>query len=100
VSATVTRCTDCSAPLRDTVALLFGVCDPCRARWTALAVIGTPSRIHPTDAAREASHGYSIEAELAEVGPSVNDVCERCLGSGWFDCDEWSIECDCQQVAS
>jgi hypothetical protein len=67
-------CTDCRAPLRDTVAMLFGVCEPCRARWAALAVIGTPSLIHPTDAAREASHGYSVEAELREVGPEPSDL--------------------------
>jgi hypothetical protein len=58
------------------------------------------NRIHPTDAAREASHGYDPGLEARQDAADDADVCERCLGSGWFDMDEWSIECDCQQEAS
>jgi hypothetical protein len=57
-------CTDCRAPLRDTVSLLFGVCSPCRDKWSALAVIGTPSR-----------DGYTPQ----ELRQEQNDDCEAYL---------------------
>jgi hypothetical protein len=44
MTATLITCTDCSAPLQHSIDRVIQVCEPCRAKWFALAVIGTPSR--------------------------------------------------------
>jgi hypothetical protein len=38
--------------------------------------------IHPKDAARDASFGYSVERELAEVGPEPSDLLTECAACG------------------
>ena len=100
MTATATRitCDACGRDLTDPDEQRTGMCTDDLARWFAETVIDIPNRLHPTshdinrivakhaaigsamralhptDAAREAAHGYSVEHELSQVGPEPSDL--------------------------
>jgi hypothetical protein len=48
----------------------------------ATASVNGRARLAAQDAAREASFGYDIERELAEVGPEPSDLLTECAACG------------------
>jgi hypothetical protein len=119
MTATITRCSDCGAPLTDPNAVMFGLCVRHLDDWFAAAVANAPKTFHPTsahiasasvngrarlaarDAAREAAHGYSVENELRQIGPEPSDACPDCGGDGWLPVEggDAYVECNCQAVS-